>query len=261
MRLKAQPDVISGPASGFVTQHRLKALDGFGDRVLPFTWRQPVEQGLSEQFQPSGHVGWKRGWPRNQLYVIDAESGRLKPGAIIVYRREIPWDAGGCAGYASPFKRRDDRHDNRGDASMPAHFGDKAPARLERALDAGNYRVRRGFHPMERGVRENRVEFAGERQLFAGAYASVEPARLRRRDHLRRRVDAHDGSACRGDLFGQNAVAAAEVKDAFTRPGRQKFEYRRAKGRHKMRVPGVIVGLPFLFRRFTRFHRKLLRRR
>jgi hypothetical protein len=130
---------------------------------------------------------------------------------------------------------------------VPAHLGDKAAARLQRPRDAGEHRFLR-MHPVQRGVREHRVELALEGEALARHDPRVEPLRLGRGDHVGRGIDRDDCGAGGGELRGQHAVAAAEIENALAGLGREQLDDRRAKGRHKMRGLGITLRRPMLLR-------------
>jgi hypothetical protein len=78
----------------------------------------------------------------------------------------------------------------------------------------------------------------------------VEPALLRRRDHIRSPIDAHHRRSRRGYLFGEHTVAASEVEDALARLWLKQLEHGLPQRWHEMRVLRVTVSLPFV-RRFV----------
>ena len=132
---------------------------------------------------------------------------------------------------------------------MAAHLGDKAAARLQRPAHAGEHRLLIA-HPMERGVREYGIEFAAEGELLAVHDPGIDPAGPCRGDHVRPGIDGdHHGAGC-DDLFGQYAVAAAEIEDVLTWGWREQFEDGGAEGRDEMRGLGVTLGRPALPRDF-----------
>ena len=83
---------------------------------------------------------------------------------------------------------------------------------------------------MQRRVREHSIEFARKGEVLAIHDAGVEPARLRCGDHVGPSIDRDDLRAGSGDLFGQHAVATAEIENALAGSRRQQFEYGRAEG-------------------------------
>ena len=107
---------------------------------------------LREELDPPSHVGRQRRRPRNQFDIFDLESCPFEPPAIIVNRREIPWDCRRAILDAVTFQHRDQRNRDRRGASMTAHLGDEASARLERSINPRDYLVAIMLHPMERGV-------------------------------------------------------------------------------------------------------------
>ena len=83
---------------------------------------------------------------------------------------------------------------------MATHLARKAAARLERARDSRDHRVGIVLHPVQRRIGKYRVELARELEPRAVGHARVETALSRRRDHVRRGVDADHYSAA-GDDF------------------------------------------------------------
>jgi hypothetical protein len=109
---------------------------------------------------------------------------------------------------------RAQRNDDRGGVVVTAHLADKAAPRPERPADTGEDTFRRP-HPMQRCVREYRVELAVKGQILAGHYPRVDTAGPGRSNHLGCGVDAYNRGARRGDLLGQHAVATAQIEDAL----------------------------------------------
>ncbi len=95
-------------------------------------------------------------------------------------------------------------------------------------------------------VREYRVELAVKGQILAGHYPRVDAAGPGRSDHLGCGVDGYNRNARRGDLFGQDPVATAQVEDALPGRGCQQLEHRRPKSRHEMSRLGIAPGGPLL---------------
>ncbi len=92
------------------------------------------------------------------------------------------------------------RDDDRGGVVVAAHLGDKPAAGLERPADAGEHRLLVA-HPVQRGIREHSVEFAGETEPLAVHDPGVDAARPRRGNHVGAGVDRDDAGARGGDLF------------------------------------------------------------
>ncbi len=101
-------------------------------------------------------------------------------------------------------------------------------------------------HPMQCRVREHRVELAGEGQVLGCHHPGVETARAGGGDHVGGGVDRDHHRTGGGDLFGQHAIAAAEIENPLARHGRQQFEHRCAERRHEMRGLGIALRRPVL---------------
>ena len=72
-------------------------------------------------------------------------------------------------------------------------------------------------HPMQHRIRKHRVELLVKRQILRAHPPRIQPARGRRRDHLRRNVDPNDGGAGCRDPLGQRALAAPKIQDPLAR--------------------------------------------
>jgi hypothetical protein len=83
------------------------------------------------------------------------------------------------------------RDDDRRGVVVAAHLADKAASGFERPADAGEDGIRRA-HPMERRVREHRVELAVEGKALPAHDTRIDAAGPRRGDHVWRPVDGND---------------------------------------------------------------------
>ncbi len=102
---------------------------------------------------------------------------------------------------------------------------------------------------MQRGVGEDRVEFAREPELRAVANARVETASARGVDHLGRSIHADHRRARGDDLLREHAVAASKIEDALAGLWIEQLEHGLSQGGYEMSVLGVAIRLPILRRR------------
>ena len=65
-------------------------------------------------------------------------------------------------------------------------------------------------------------------------------------DHFSGAVDAHQFRAHGRDLFGEYAVATAQIQNPFPWLRIQQGQHRLAEGGHEMRVLGIAGGIPGL---------------
>ena len=79
-------------------------------------------------------------------------------------------------------------------AAVAPHFGDKSSSGTKRAFDAVEHGVRI-FHPVQRSVAENGVEFAVEIKRLAILHTGIEAALLGRRNLIGARINADDLAA------------------------------------------------------------------
>jgi hypothetical protein len=101
-------------------------------------------------------------------------------------------------------------------------------------------------HPMQRRVRENGVELALEREVVAVYNPCVDAACLRGGDHVWRGIHGDHRCPCFDDLFGQHAIAAAEIEDPLAHRRGQQFEDWQAERRDKTGGFRVALGGPVL---------------
>jgi hypothetical protein len=125
-------------------------------------------------------------------------------------------------------EHRTDGDRDSGDVRVAAEFSHEAAAGLERTEDGGDSRIRIA-HPVQHGVREDRIELRIEGQRGGIHHARVNPSPTRSSHHLGRRI-----------------VAAADIEDPLTGPRRQARENVRAQRGHERRVLFVLLGIPGL---------------
>jgi hypothetical protein len=118
-------------------------------------------------------------------------------------------------------KRREGRLErcaDGGDIAMAAHLCDEAAAGAEGAVNtceeslmAGNPR-----DPVEGGVGEDGVELLKVRKRCGVVLLNLEVPLAGGVEHGRRSIHTSEDRSCGGKLFGEGAVAAADVQDLFT---------------------------------------------
>jgi hypothetical protein len=105
---------------------------------------------------------------------------------------------------------------------------------------------------MDHRVREDGLELALEGQGLGRDQPCVETPRAGRGDHRRRRIHTDHTGTARGDLCGQDSIAAAEVENAFTRARIQDVQEICSERGDECRVPRVGIGAPGIARVFLR---------
>ena len=102
--------------------------------------------------------------------------------------------------------------------ACPAHFQYQPSAGGQCLRYARKYGGQR-FHPVQRGVAEDRAELLSERELVSVLNLEAHPRMTGpgRPDHAGRRIDAQDLGPTGGHLGAQFARAAAQVEDALAR--------------------------------------------
>src|SRR6185437_856979 len=161
---KAQAHVIDRPAS-VAEKNRARAILDLGLHGRALGRRHQREEAFGESLQPIAERAWQRRGPWGQGDGPHHEAAFFEPRAIVVDGREIPRDRRPAADAAAR-QRREYRGEDLGDITGATAFCDETAAGLQRAPDAIDHQIRR-THPMQRSVREDRVEFRRERQISA----------------------------------------------------------------------------------------------
>ena len=170
----------------------------------------------------------------------------MQTRGIVFDSREKP-EIGGFPIDAAAIERAGQSRANLFHAVLAAHFRDETAAGLERAPHSGSHGV--GIaNPVQRGVAEDGVEFVVEGELIAAHHARIEMARTCGLNLRDARIDADDPAAHPNELFGQCAIAAAEIEDAFARLRGEQFDNGRAEISDKSSVARVALGIPRLHR-------------
>ena len=99
---------------------------------------------------------------------------------------------------------------------------------------------------MQGGIGEHRVKLRAEIQLVSIQARCFQPARQRRLHHGLAGIDAQHLAAASSQPFGKRAIAAAEIKNPFTRLWGQQPQGAFAKRRHEGGVRPVLAGVPVL---------------
>ena len=107
---------------------------------------------------------------------------------------------------------------------------------------------------MERSVREHRVELAVKSEILSRHDAGVDAAGSGRGDHVGCGIDGYDFSSRCDDLFGQHAIAAAEIENPLSSAWGQELEHRCAELGHEMRRLGIASSRPVLLGNFRHPH-------
>jgi hypothetical protein len=232
---ESEPDVVGGPLAVQIAQGRPEELLDFiqGRRACGF--RQAIERRSLKRLEPTPHARWKRRRPGNQGDLPHGESVRLFAVRWIVPGRK-------CRD-ATPFEHRPNRHLNGRDVAVATEFPDKPSAGSECAVNALEHPVLVA-HPVQRRVREHRVELLRECQRLAVHHTHVEPARSGSLDHVDRAVDADDSGTAAGQFLGEHTIAASEVQDALTRLRIEELEHRGSKRRYERGVLLIAVWFP-----------------
>jgi hypothetical protein len=92
-------------------------------------------------------------------------------------------------------------------------------------MDSRNHVVS-PLDPVQHGIAEDSIEFPVIGQRHSVDNVRNQAKLARRIDECGTRIDRHNVAADIRDLFSQNAVAAPQIKYAFTRLGSQKFQHR-----------------------------------
>src|SRR5262249_48283506 len=103
----------------------------------------------------------------------------------------------------------------------------EASAWPQRTMDARNHLVG-PLDPMQHGIAEDRVEFLAIWQCHSVDNVRNQAKCACRFDERGTRIDRNDVAANIRDFLSENAVAAPEVKYAFTRLRSQKLQHRRS---------------------------------
>ena len=141
-----------------------------------------------------------------------------------------------------------------GDVAVTAHLGDEAGVGTEGAVDAGESGLLTGNagDPVEGGVGEDCVELVIVGQCGGIVLCQIEAAGAMQValaggvEHRGRGVDAEDHGSRGGELFGESAVAAAEVEDLLAGLGIEEGDDVGGEGCHEASVSGVGFGVPCL---------------
>lgn len=166
----------------------------------------------------------------------------FEPLAIILAAREIPRvELGGIDAMLS--QRPGKSLANRGDVALSTHFADETTFRTECPANAVDHPIRL-THPVQRRVREHRVERVRKGKCMSVDHPDIQAAPPCRGSHVGGRVNADDECAGRGDLLAQHPVAATEIENAFAGPRVEQCQNVGAQGRNVAGVFGVGVGRP-----------------
>jgi len=126
--------VVQVPISSVKTSR--SRIDDFAPRSRPVGLHHGTEKIFGKGIQPGFEAGWQNPRPPKNSDLLDPEPRAFELPAIGVCRSEIP-------------------------RVVAAHLGDKAATTLERPMDACQHCFL-VTHPMQRSVREHRVELIGE---------------------------------------------------------------------------------------------------
>ena len=132
-----------------------------------------------------------------------------------------------------------------GDISGAAELADEPAPVPKRAADPGNDLVGRR-HPVQRRIREHRIEFILECQGVAGHHPGIQPPGPRRLHLVGAGVDTDHLGPGGGNFFGQRSVAASQIENPLARPRRQQFENRRAEIGNEPGAPVIGAGVPMV---------------
>ena len=137
-------------------------------------------------------------------------------------------------------------HGDRRHIAMSAEFADEPAAGPQCPCDPGNHGVGISLHPMQRRVGEHGVELVLEGEGRSIRLSCIDPALAGRADHIGTGIDADHLAAGLCEPSRQRSVAAAKVKDALTRRGRQELDHGQAKLGHEPCIRRVARRIPLL---------------
>ena len=127
--------------------------------------------------------------------------------------------------------------------ALAAHFPREPPVGTKRKPDRARGAML-GQHPVQRRVREGRIEGFAEFQLGGIHQTRVEPVRARGGDHAQAVVDPDDLGPALLDLERQAAVAAADIEDMLARLRIEQVERRFAERGHEPADARIIARVP-----------------
>src|SRR5579864_5374217 len=163
-RAEAQADVIGDPGAGLVDEDRAQQIDYLlarGDAVARWKRREEI---VAERLKPGVEAAFDHGRSRDEINLLDPETGRFELPAIGGGRGEIPW-AERAPVYPAACQHGVERYLDRGGVVVAAHLGDEPATRLQRPAHAGQHRLGRA-HPMQRRIREHGIELVLESEAL-----------------------------------------------------------------------------------------------
>ena len=182
---ESQADVIGPPAAVCVAQRGTQPLLDFLHRRFA-VGAKAIERRSLEDPEPSPYARRQRGRPRDEGNLLDGESVHGEPRPVFVVARVVAADA---RRKPSPRQHALYRGLDRRDVAVAAELGDEAATVPQRPRNP----VEEGIvisNPVQRRIREHRVELVLEGECLRVNQPRVETASPRRIDHLLRAVDA-----------------------------------------------------------------------
>src|SRR5262245_52071469 len=213
-RVKAKPNVVSGPTPVRVAERGPQQFDDFAHDLAPFRLRELVEKRPAEGPEPSLHAGLEQRRARYESELFHREAAFGEQAPIFLGRRKEPGRGERGIGAAAGADGTD-RGSDRRDIAMPAKLADEAAARAKRTGDAGDDQFRLS-HPVERGVGEHCIELGDKVERMPVNLAHGEPLHARDSEQFLAQIDAKNIGAERPDLRRERAVATAEIEDALS---------------------------------------------
>ncbi len=180
---------------------------------MGLSWsRTPVAEGVEPGFHAAGE--WRGAWDERDG--LNREVSRFEETAIDSWRREETC-SGGLGVNAEGRESGLECGTDCGDVALAAHLGDETASGAQGTMDASENGLLAGDagDPVEGCVREDGVELLTVGQGGCVVMLDMQIALASRGQHGGRGVYAGDDGSCSGELFGEGAVAAAQVQDLF----------------------------------------------
>jgi ATP-binding cassette subfamily F protein 3 len=218
------------------------ARKGFPSRSeVPGEWGKEQAQPLYE-----GVVAVDGRWPIEEVYEPHVETRDREQGHIFGNVRKVPSHPRPRLLAKPPQRCIDGSVDGR-DAPVAAEFGDESAAGAQCPCHTA-CRFARTQHPVQGGIREDRIELAVVRERLAVADDERQLGRAlaRRLDHVGRCVEPYDLCArscdCRSELTG----SASQVEHPLARSRGEQFDQIGGDAMDECGVRPVELGVPRL---------------
>jgi hypothetical protein len=251
--VEAEADVVGDPVAVGVSENGFEERDGVGNGLRSIGWVKAVEDSVAEGVEPGLHAVGEWSGARDEVDRLNGEACGFEESAIERRRRK---KAGG-GGFSVDVEGREGGLEcgaDGGDVAVATHLGDEAGLRVsgaKGAVDSCEHGLLAGDagDPVEGRVGKDGVELVmvgegGGVVLLEGQ--AVGAALAGGSEHGARGVYAGDDRSCGGELFGEGAVAAAEVEDLLTGLWREESNDIRGEVGDEAAVGGVGFGVPGL---------------